>query len=95
MFESGLFFGRLGKERTFLVYDEDKKIKIPTDLAGVTFAGYKGRRRDKNIFAAVGAACDPIRDAIKSHKKRKKDMSIEKSFYQESKLAELKEGLKG
>jgi predicted nucleotide-binding protein len=35
MFELGLFMGRLGRSRTFIVYDVSTKLKIPSDLAGV------------------------------------------------------------
>jgi hypothetical protein len=64
LFECGLFMGRLGRHRTFIVYDSDAPIKLPSDLAGVTVATYRGNRRDNNVLAAVGEACDPIRDAI-------------------------------
>lgn len=65
LFECGLFMGRLGRERTFVVFDTDSKIKLPSDFAGVTLAAYKGTRQDDNLLAAVGEACDPIRDAIR------------------------------
>jgi hypothetical protein len=47
------------------MFDSDQQLKIPSDLAGVTLATYKGRRRDNNLVAAVGEACDPIRAAIR------------------------------
>ena len=40
LFELGLFMGRLGRERTFAVYNRDEPIKLPSDLAGVTLATY-------------------------------------------------------
>ncbi|MGH7453643.1 MAG: nucleotide-binding protein, partial [bacterium] len=37
MFELGLFIGRLGRSRTFIVCDGDNKnMRLPSDLAGVT-----------------------------------------------------------
>ena len=66
LFELGLFMGRFGRHRTFTVYDKDSDIKLPSDLAGVTLAPYKGTRQDGNLLAALGEACDPIREAIKS-----------------------------
>ena len=64
LFECGLFVGRLGRRRVFMVFDSEAQVKIPTDLAGITLALYRGKRNDGNLLAAVGEACDPIRDAI-------------------------------
>ena len=66
LFECGLFIGKIGRNRTFIVYDSEKEIKIPSDLAGVSMATFNGTRKDGNLKAAVGEACDLIRDAIKS-----------------------------
>lgn len=57
--------GRLGRSRTFVVYDVADRIKIPSDLAGVTAATYVGNRADHNLIAAVSPACTPIRKAIR------------------------------
>jgi CAP12/Pycsar effector protein, TIR domain len=65
MFELGLFMGRLGRSRTFIVYDAQANIKLPSDLAGVTVAKYDGNRTDGNLIAAVGPACTLIRNAVR------------------------------
>lgn len=65
MFELGLFMGRLGRSRTFIVYDVSTKLKIPSDLAGVTTATFDGVRQDKNLIAAVGPVCTLIRNSIR------------------------------
>ena len=70
LFECGLFMGRLGRERTFIIYDADQALKIPSDLAGVTHAKYRGERKDRNLLAAVGEACDPIRNMVREHGSR-------------------------
>lgn len=67
LFECGLFLGRLGRERTFIVYDADKEIKIPSDLAGVTLATFRGNRKDGNLLAAVEEACFKIRNSIEKY----------------------------
>jgi hypothetical protein len=67
VFECGLFLGRLGRERTFLVYDSSRELKLPSDLAGVAIAKFHGDRQDHNLLAAVGEATDPIRDAVRQH----------------------------
>lgn len=64
VFELGLFMGRLGRLRTFMVHQADAKTKIPTDLAGVTTAQYWWPRDDMNYSAAVGSACDAIRGIV-------------------------------
>lgn len=64
LLELGMFIGRLGRERTFIVYNRDADFKLPSDLAGVSMAEF-GERRDKNMVAALGPACTKIRYAIK------------------------------
>jgi catechol 2,3-dioxygenase-like lactoylglutathione lyase family enzyme len=64
LLEAGIFLGTLGSERTFIVYDRAKKIKIPTDLAGIQHASYEPFA-DHNMRAAVGAACTEIKEAMR------------------------------
>ena len=64
LFESGLFMGVLGRDRVFLVYDDAVRLKIPSDLAGLTLASYDGSRMVNEPQAAVRAACRKISDAI-------------------------------
>jgi hypothetical protein len=66
LFELGLFMGRLGRERTFVVRPHGDGVKIPSDLAGLTTASYDWPRGDGNHKAAVGPACDSIREMIRS-----------------------------
>jgi hypothetical protein len=65
MFELGLFMGRLGRSRTFIVYHTAAKPKIPSDLAGVTMASFDPNRADRKLIPAVGPACTLIRDAMR------------------------------
>ncbi len=65
IFELGLFMGRLGRSRTFIVRQAGAKMKMPSDLDGVTMATYEWPRRDKSHKSAVGAACDSIRQIIR------------------------------
>jgi hypothetical protein len=66
LFELGLFMGRLGRERTFVIRARGGQIKIPSDLAGLTTAMYDWPRADDNHQAAVGPACDNIRKMIRT-----------------------------
>lgn len=64
VFEAGMFMGILGRKRTFLTYDADQTIKIPSDLAGITIARYRGNRSDGNLVAAVDEACHQMRTSV-------------------------------
>ena len=64
LFELGLFMGRLGRARTYLLADP-ATVRLPTDLAGVTLATYDSQRSDQNLIAAVGPATTIIGDAIR------------------------------
>lgn len=66
IFESGFFIGKIGRERTFLVYDTFQKLEIPSDLLGISLATYSSDRRDNNLYAALGVACNKIRREIQS-----------------------------
>lgn len=61
LFELGLFMGRLGRSRTFIVHAEGVDLKLPSDLVGVTASPY--RYRD-NLSAALSPTCTPIVKAI-------------------------------
>ena len=63
LFELGLFVGGLGRNRTYIVYDRTKHIKIPTDLAGITAATFQ-EHSDGNLQASLGACCTLIENEI-------------------------------
>ncbi|HKY35141.1 MAG TPA: nucleotide-binding protein [Polyangiaceae bacterium] len=62
LFELGMFVGRLGPERTFLVHDRSAAPRIPSDLKGIQVASYESR--GESLRQAVGVASDRIREAI-------------------------------
>lgn len=41
IFELGLFMGRLGRERSILMEPRGEKVKLPSDMMGVTTIGYR------------------------------------------------------
>jgi predicted nucleotide-binding protein len=41
LIEIGLFVGTLGREQTFVVFERNANVKLPSDLAGVTLAGFQ------------------------------------------------------
>ncbi len=65
LFEAGLFMGRLGRDRTFIVHQAGPALKIPTDLAGLTTAKYYPRA-DQNAMQEVGPASNIIQEAIRN-----------------------------
>src|SRR5215831_6132754 len=69
LFESGLFLGLLGRDRTFLVRDDSVDLKIPSDLGGTELASYDGRRiNGSDAAASMRMACQQITERIKASK---------------------------
>lgn len=69
LIEAGLFMGRKGRERTFLVCEGGVDIKVPSDLDGVALATYQASDRT-DAEAWVGPASTQIRRAMESAQKR-------------------------
>ena len=65
LFELGFFMGRLGVDRTYMVYSRDNPPTLPSDLAGITPATF-AERADGNLAAAVGPAITQIRQAMQT-----------------------------
>ncbi len=65
LFECGLFMGRLGRKRTFIVYE--KNVKIPSDLAGITLAQYE-LDQNSDLEISLRATCDKIIAEIKKQR---------------------------
>ena len=63
LLELGICIGTLGRERSFLVHDRSKPIKLPSDLAGITHASFLPHD-DGNATASVGAASTEIEKKI-------------------------------
>lgn len=63
IFELGYFMGRLGRERAILMEPRGQRIKLPSDLAGITTIKY---RIEPGIAAKdfLGPACNELRDHI-------------------------------
>ena len=65
VFEMGLFIGRLGRERVFVVKDADVDLKIPTDLVGVNPITYKCKPGCQ-LADVVGTVCTDLKKVIAS-----------------------------
>lgn len=61
LIEIGLFMGALAQERVIIVAPSTfKKIKMPSDLEGLTIVPYDAERADNNLDAALGSAAHKI-----------------------------------
>jgi hypothetical protein len=83
IFELGLFIGRLGRDRCFIIIPRGHEdFDLPTDIAGITLATFEPNRQDKNFNAALGPACNKIKKAadklgiIKNQKKENVEITI-------------------
>lgn len=66
VFELGLFLGRLGPHRSFVVAPRGTDLHLPTDLLGITTATYDPADEDHGDFqGALGPAANRIRRAIR------------------------------
>lgn len=63
VFELGLFMGRLGRQRAILMEPREEKVKLPSDLAGVTTISYRYKAGDDEL-AVISPACDELRSYI-------------------------------
>lgn len=64
IFELGLFMGALGPERTYMVLPKGVDLKLPSDLAGITYLPYP-IRQDGNMAAALNGVVLDIIDEVK------------------------------
>jgi hypothetical protein len=76
IFELGLFIGRHGRERCFVVQPIGVSMHLPSDFAGIMTARYDPHRSDNNLRAALGPACNQMREQIKAHLKAGDDTSL-------------------
>src|SRR2546423_3960493 len=64
VFEAGLFFGRLGRERCFLIQRRDFDLKLPCDLLGVEPASFS-MSPGQDLETALGSACARVGKSIR------------------------------
>lgn len=83
IFELGLYFGKLGRDRAFyLVPENHPKVHIPTDLAGITAGTYDYERliNDRlNLRAIVGPFCTQIKGIITQNVKIRPGIGIKRA----------------
>ena len=64
VFELGMFMGRLGRTRAILMEPREEKVKLPSDLAGITTIPYS-YQAGKDAAAIMAPACNALRSHIK------------------------------
>jgi hypothetical protein len=64
-FELGLFVGRLGKERVFIVMPRDVELPLPTDALGVTPFIYDADSPEGDLRKSLGPASTQLRMALR------------------------------
>lgn len=82
VFELGLFMGKLGRDRTFLVKVKrnNSDPQLPTDLLGMTVVSVDSARSDGDVAASVSPAASKVLRVIK--KARRQQPLGERSNYQ-------------
>lgn len=63
IFELGLFMGRLGRKRAILMESREDKVKLPSDLSGITTIPYS-YEPGKDAAAKMAPACNILRNHI-------------------------------
>ena len=63
IFELGLFIGRLGRQRALLLEPRYEKVKLPSDLSGLTTIRYQ-YGEPKDLPSLLASACYEIRKII-------------------------------
>lgn len=77
IFELGLFMGRLGRNRAFVVMKEDQSIKVPSDLNGIIFGMLSDC--DEPSDESISSVCNKIRTQIQElgvEAKRTKEIGV-------------------
>jgi hypothetical protein len=62
--ELGLFSGRLGRKRTFILCERDAGIGLPSDLFGITIAYYDNCKSDSDLLGSLNPIGFQINSAI-------------------------------
>ncbi|WP_020179950.1 TIR domain-containing protein [Methylopila sp. M107] len=63
VFELGLFMGRLGRARAILMEPRDEKVRLPSDLSGITTIPYR-YEKGPNAIPLMQPACNRLREHV-------------------------------
>lgn len=65
--EYGLFLGRLGRNRVFLIHPRGVPLTLPTDLDGITHLDYKPVDKENPAKSVLAPVAQEIQDRIEEH----------------------------
>lgn len=71
VFELGMFIGRLGRHRTFLVHPDIKNLVLPSDLKGITSLAFIPPTKAEELTPRIAPACTEIIKIIRQRGVRK------------------------
>lgn len=71
VFELGMFIGRLGRHRTFLVHPNIKDLVLPSDLKGITSLSYIMPSNEAELTPRIASVCTDIVKVIRQRGVRK------------------------
>ena len=66
LFELGLFMGKLSRHRSILVHPRGEKLKLPSDLQGLTLLSYPPGAENE-LAARLGPVCLEIKKIVKQY----------------------------
>jgi predicted nucleotide-binding protein len=66
LFEAGLFFSQLGRERTFLIVPKVADLKLPSDLDGLIKLYYVPPQRSSDMEPSLAPVCTDIMDFLRN-----------------------------
>ena len=66
LFELGVFIGKLGRDRCFIVRVVEPPMRLPSDLDGLTALEYDHRRSDENLRRSLGPVTTTIADLART-----------------------------
>lgn len=80
LFELGLFMGRIGRERTFILHEDNPRLKLPSDLAGITRVKYRIRNKQPNVSPACTQIAQEIRRLGAFQQRNKKKSAVIQAY---------------
>jgi predicted nucleotide-binding protein len=66
IFEAGLFYSQLGRQRTFLIVPEVADLKLPSDLDGLIKLSYRPPHMQSDMELSLAPACNEIIDFLQN-----------------------------